>query len=74
MDKKITEDMSFDELADIAKEALSAIYCKLRTDDGFGYNQRCVVTSIGSEPYDVDIVIMDDGIYGGTDYARVFKC
>ena len=74
MDKKITEDMSFDELAEIAKEALSAIYCKLRTNNGFGYNQHCAVTSIGSEPYDVDIVFVDDCICEGFDYASIFKC
>lgn len=49
---KSLDDMSKEELSDALKEVLSAMYRKLRTEEGFGYVQYCFITSIGSNGYD----------------------
>lgn len=71
--EKINNELSFEELSAIAKTALSALYRKLREEEGFGYYQRCFVTSIGSEEYDVDAFIIDGGSHAtGTSWTNTF--
>jgi len=58
--EKISEDLSFYELTEITKAVLSALYRKLRNEEDFGYNQSCLIKSIGGDKYDVDGIIIDD--------------
>lgn len=55
---KINE-MNLNDLSYAAKVVLSRLYSKLREDEGFGFEQHCTVTSFGSDPYDVNLVIID---------------
>lgn len=54
------DNMSLDELGGVVKAALSRIYNKLREEEDFSYYQHCSVLSIGSEDYDVQLMIIDD--------------
>lgn len=66
--------MSLDELSDIVKSAFSRMYTKLRDEEGFGYNQTCVMTSFGPEDYDIDFTIMDDESHcRGLDWPRCWR-
>lgn len=51
--------MNLDDLSYAAKVVLSRLYSKLRDDEGFGFEQYCTVTSFGSNPYDINLVIID---------------
>lgn len=55
------DNMSLSELSKVVKEALSRIYNKLREEEDFGYYQQGVITSLGSESYDVEMMIIDTG-------------
>lgn len=52
-------ELSLEELGEVTKESLARIYSKLRDEEGFGYYQGCLVTSMGREPYDVTVCIVD---------------
>ena len=67
------ESLSFDELSDIVKRALSLIYLKLRRESNFGYDQHCTVVSMGGNDYDVEIIITDGASHGtGEQYIRTY--
>lgn len=70
--EKINQELSFDELGDIVKTALSTLYLKLRTEEGFGCESQCVVRSIGYEPYDVELCIIDLGKRHGLEWPMTF--
>ena len=66
--------MSLTELGEIARSLLSRMYTKLRDEEGFGYNQTCVVSSIGREEYCVSLTIMDDESHNsGLDWPRCWR-
>ena len=71
--EKISEELSFEELSEITRTALSSLYRKLQTEEGFGYYQCCSITSIGSNEYDVNGLIMDNESHNlGVDWPRTF--
>lgn len=55
----ILRDLSLEELSGVTKFVLSLIYQKLREEENFGYCQRCLVTSMGENEYDVSACIID---------------
>lgn len=70
---KLSE-LSLEELSNVAKESLARIYSKLRDEENFGYYQHCLVTSMGSESYDVSacIVDTDNGHNNGLSWDAVY--
>lgn len=71
---KQLDEMSLDDLGDVVKHSLSRMYNKLREEEGFGYHQNVIVTSVGSEGYDVEVVIVDhDSHSSGVEWQRWWK-
>ena len=70
----ILSELSLEELSEVTKTALSLIYQKLRSEEGFGHDQHCLVTSIGDRYSYVDacIVDADGGRSNGTHYDGVY--
>ena len=72
LEKRI-DDLSLEQLGEIVKTALSTIYRKLQTEEGFGYDQCCMISSIGSETYDVDGCVVDGRSHNsGLNWPRTF--
>ena len=71
--EKINDDLSLEELREITKTALAAIYRKLRNDLGYGYDMHCSVVRFGSSEYDVEMVITSDSTFGdGEQYISTY--
>lgn len=67
----INDDLSFEELGEITKTALSKIYSKLR-DEGL-YNPMAIVKSLGDDPWYVEMVFIDGQSYNtGEHYNQTF--
>ena len=67
----INDDLSFEELSDITKTALSKIYSKLR-DEGL-YNPIAIVKSFGSDYWDVEMMFIDGQSHNtGESYEQIF--
>lgn len=67
----INDDLSFEELGEITRVALSKIYSKLR-NEGL-YNPIAVVKSLGENEWNVEIVFIDgDSHNTGESYDQVF--
>lgn len=70
---KIKNELTIEELSDIVKESLAMIYRKLREDEGFGWDMSLSGT-IGSEEYDVEILIINNESHNqGTYYLNTYK-
>ena len=69
---EMLDKMSLTELSDLTRDVLSRIYCKLREDEGFGYDQHCSVLSIGENEYDVQAVIIDGVHNPGIDWPQTW--
>lgn len=63
--EKINEDLSLDELGDIAKKALAVVFDKLNKQNYDPY-RTCVIQSIGDTADDWSIVFMDKAENGET--------
>lgn len=74
-DKSIRDqikELSLSELGEVVKIALSEMYSKLRSEEGFGLEQYCLVSSIGCEEYDVSVCIIDGPNYSGIQYKNTY--
>lgn len=67
----ITDDLSFEELSEITRTALSKIYSKLRSE-GL-YNPLAIVRSLGTDEWDVEMIFIDGGSHNiGEYYGQMF--
>lgn len=69
----ITDDLTIDELGEIARTSLAAIYSKLRSDYAFGCNTRCMVTELGAKEYAVELIFVDDDRYDKLNSIQVYQ-
>lgn len=71
---KQLDEMSLNDLSEVVRCSLSRMYNKLREEEGFGYYQNVIVTSIGSEEYDVEVIIVDhDSHSSGVEWQRGWR-
>lgn len=67
----INDDLSFEELSEITRMALSKIYIKLR-NEGL-YNPVALVKSLGENEWNVDMVFLDSSSHNtGESYESVY--
>jgi len=71
--EKIRNDFSLDEVGDILKTALCTMYTKLRKEkDFYHYDMYCIVSSIGAEDYDTEVLFIDSPTYS-EDHRSIYK-
>lgn len=71
--EKIRNDFSLDEVGDILKTALCTMYTKLRKEKEFyHYDMYCIVSSIGAEDYDTEVLFIDSPTYS-EDHRSIYK-
>lgn len=65
-------DLSLNELSEIAKEVLSKIYSKVNTELDM-YSPNAFIRSIGSSSYDVSIIFIDGNCWSGESYENTYR-
>ena len=70
--EEINENLSIDELGEVAKKALAMIYTKLRKEENFSYDMKCFVASVGYDDYDISLIFIDEPS-DGESWAHTYK-
>jgi len=52
-------ELSLEELSTVVRSALSTIYNKLREEEDFSWDQKCVVENFGGEEHEVQLLIFN---------------
>lgn len=66
------DELSLDELSEVAKTVLSKIYSKLVTEVGMNY-PSVHIQSIGRDSYDVNIIFVNNVGYSGESYEMTYN-
>lgn len=70
--KEKLKEMSLDDCAEVVKESMTALYDKLRTEEGFGWSMSVTGELEGDFPR-IYIINNSNAEGSGTNYGQIYK-